>query len=51
MSFRCLAAPPFEAGRVSGNILWGDCWCTLQKGHEGPHSCEPCELHWKEDDE
>ena len=30
----CGAEPPAD---------WvGDCWCTLQPGHTGPHHCEPC---------
>lgn len=30
----CGAEPPVD---------WvGDCWCTLQPDHTGPHHCEPC---------
>lgn len=31
----CGAEPPSDGS-------WGDCWCTLQPGHDGEHRCQPC---------
>jgi hypothetical protein len=36
----CLAEPPMAADDPASP--WGDCWCTLPHGHNGPHHCQPC---------
>lgn len=39
----CHELPPqFVLDDEGGRWESGDCWCTLPKGHEGKHVCEPC---------